>query len=247
MNEFRLFRVALMYFTRIPVGEIKGFRTVDVQYAARYFTWVGALIGVVNAAVFMLAVLFFDQPIAVVLAMVASFILTGSIHEGGLADTIDGFIGGYTVPEKLVMIKDSRQGTYGAVALWTALTLKWLLLSSLDTITVPVVIVIGHTFSRLIPVLMIKVLTYVREDDGNENPVSNKITWKDIGVAALIMLPAFIIRLWYSLAVIVVLFLCFILLTRITKRQIGGYTGHVLGAAQQISEILVYAVWSVVS
>ena len=244
MNEFRLFRVALMYFTRIPVGDIKSFKAGDIKHAARYFPWVGALVGFVNAVVYMIAVLLFDQPIAVLLAMVASFLLTGCLHEGGLADTIDGFFGGYTVKRKLEMIKDSRQSSYGVVALWAALTLKWMLLSKMDAVTVPVVMVIGHSFSRFIPILMIKVLTYVREEDSQDKPVTSKITWQDLGIAALIMLPAFIFSLKRSLMTIAILLAGFLLLARISRRQIGGYTGHILGASQQMSEILVYAVWS---
>ena len=244
MNEFRLFRVALMYFTRIPVGEIKHFKAVDIKHAARYFPWVGALIGVVNAAVYMIAVLVFDQPIAVMLAMIASFLLTGCLHEGGVADTIDGFLGGYNVQQKLEMIKDSRQSSYGVVALWAALTLKWMLLSRMDPVSVPLVMVLGHTFSRFIPILLIKVLTYVREEDSKEKPLTSNITWQDIGVAALILLPAFIINLQQSLIIIGILLIGFFILARISKRQIGGYTGHVLGASQQMSELLVYVVWS---
>jgi adenosylcobinamide-GDP ribazoletransferase len=247
MNEFRLFRVALMYFTRIPVGEIKHFKAADIKHAARYFPWVGALIGLINAVIYMISVLIFDQSIAVLLAMTASFLLTGCLHEGGLADTIDGFLGGYNTQQKLEKIKDSRQSSYGVVALWASLTLKWLLLSRLDPVTVPLVLITGHTFSRFIPVLMIKVLTYVREEDHKDKPVAARITWRDIVMSSLIMLPIFVLSLTKSLIIIAVLLAGFLLFARMTKRQIGGYTGHVLGASQQMSELLVYIVWSALS
>jgi adenosylcobinamide-GDP ribazoletransferase len=243
MNEIRLFRVALMYFTRIPVGEIKDFREVDVKHAARYFTWVGALVGIINAVVYMISVLVFDQSVAILFSMAAGFLLTGCLHEGGLADTIDGFLGGYTLQKKLDIIKDSRQSSFGVVALWTVLTLKYVLLSHVAVVSVPLVLVIGHTFSRFIPILMLKVLDYVSEEVTTEKTLRNEISWEDIGIAALIMLPAFIIRLKISLIALLMTLLGFLLLARISRRQIGGYTGHILGASQQLSEILVYAVW----
>ena len=130
-RELRLFFTALIFLTRIPCARWAGSSEDDLSHAARYFSLVGLVVGLVAAAVFWLAVLVFPQGIAIIASMVATLWLTGAFHEDGLADAMDGLGGGWSKEQVLTIMKDSRIGTYGAVALVMSLLIKFTVLSAL--------------------------------------------------------------------------------------------------------------------
>ncbi|MGN4075305.1 adenosylcobinamide-GDP ribazoletransferase, partial [Burkholderia gladioli] len=123
--ECRYFFVALGYFSRVPVPRRIGYAAGDLGRAARYFPLVGVCVGALAAGVYLLAARIWPPGVAVLLSMAASLVATGAFHEDGLADSCDGFGGGYTREDVLRIMRDSRIGSFGAVALVLALALKW--------------------------------------------------------------------------------------------------------------------------
>ena len=139
-QELRRFRVAVGYFTRIPMGTISGFSDSDLDHASQYLPWIGLGIGVIAAGVFWFSILWLPQPAAAVLAVVAGLLLTGCFHEDGLADVCDAFGGGFAPADKLRIMKDSRIGTYGATALWVVLSLRTAILAFLDPVLAEIIL-----------------------------------------------------------------------------------------------------------
>ena len=120
-----------MFLTRIPVGKNLPYSTANLQSSARYFSWVGLLVGLVGALILIIVNFYFSSALSIAISMLATIILTGAFHEDGLADCFDAFGGGWSNSTILTIMKDSRLGTYGVVGLITSLSIKYLLLLEL--------------------------------------------------------------------------------------------------------------------
>ena len=135
-HELRLFLIALQFFTRVPVPAWVGFQPEWLNQSARYFPLVGACVGAAGASVLWAASLVFPPVVAVGLSMVATMLITGGFHEDGLADTFDALGGAVSRERALEIMKDSRIGSYGALALVMVLGLKAAALVALMSISI---------------------------------------------------------------------------------------------------------------
>lgn len=243
-QEWILFLVAVGFFTRIPVPQHIFVDQQKLNRASRYFALVGLCLGVISGLVLACFYQLLPAAVAVILSMLSTVLITGAFHEDGLADTADGFGGGWTVNDKLAIMKDSRLGSYGAIALILTLLLKWQLLTALTTeniVTAMAAILLGHTLSRVLAASMIFTENYVRDIDGKSKPLATEQTFSDLWVLIATGLLVIIWLPWFECVLLVGgLILLRQLLVTIFQRQIQGYTGDTLGAAQQISEICVY-------
>ena len=119
-RELESFLAAVRFFTRLPVPAWVGHSAAGLPAAIRWFPAVGALIGSLAALVYLLAAQVWPAQVALLLSMASSIYLTGAFHEDGLSDTVDGLGGGWDKERILAIMKDSRLGNYGAIALWLA-------------------------------------------------------------------------------------------------------------------------------
>ena len=238
-RELRLFFTALAFLTRIPCTRWAGSSDDDLNHAARYFPLAGVVVGLAAAAVFWLAARVFPQDIAVLASMVATLLLTGAFHEDGLSDAMDGLGGGWTHEQVLAIMKDSRIGSYGAVALVMMLMTKYAALAHLTVAMVPAVLVAGHALSRFAAVLLIRVQEYVRET-GKAKPLAQRISSGELLVAAAFGFAPLALLPWawcWSLLPVALVWLWF---SRKLDQRLGGYTGDCLGAMQQLCEVTFY-------
>ncbi|MEL7175971.1 MAG: adenosylcobinamide-GDP ribazoletransferase [Pseudomonadota bacterium] len=169
--------------------------------------------------------------------LVALVVLTGALHEDGLADTADGLWGGWDAVRRLEIMKDSQIGSYGVIALVLSLLLRWLgLVAVIEAgIVLPALIAVAM-LTRAGMVVVMSTLPHAR--DGGLSKRVGRPSASTTGIAAVIALvaaalaiglPALILALAVSLAVWAV--------AAIAKAKIGGQTGDILGATQQVSEI----------
>jgi adenosylcobinamide-GDP ribazoletransferase len=183
--------------------------------------------------------------------MVFGLMLTGAFHEDGLADTADGFGGGWSAVQKLTIMKDSRLGTYGASALCMSLMLKYqslVMLAEVSVRTAVVSLLFAHVISRVLAVSIIPSLDYVQlENDSKTKPVAKSLAGSSIFpllLSSVLVSWLFVyyldINIFYGLGFLSLVWLVRLLFIAFTKKQIGGYTGDVLGAAQQIFELTTY-------
>ena len=246
-DELRFALSAWVYFTRVPlpapIAAWLGYEPRYLNGAARYFPLVGVVIGALGALVYLLALTRLPVSVAVLLSMCATQLLTGALHEDGLADCFDAFGGAYTREDALRIMRDSRIGAFGAIGLLLALGLKWAALSELSAPPVwhtAWLMIAAHAASRANAISLMFSLDYVREE-GRARPVAQQLGW-----------PAAVAALWFGgcwllwpnwrwgLAALVALALLRALLASWYRRRLGGYTGDCLGLAQQLSELLVY-------
>jgi adenosylcobinamide-GDP ribazoletransferase len=243
-KEIRIFLTALMFFTRIPVPRNLG--VADLNKSSRYFPLIGIIAGCIGALTYYGAFfLFKDSWIASFLSLGATLLVTGAFHEDGLADVADGFGGGWTKERILEIMKDSRVGAYGVIALIVVLGLKVTLVSKLTDALI--LYVAAHSVSRIMPVFFLRFMQYSREDDQSKiKPLATQISWWGLFIAIITgLLPLVIAVLVFHFSVY--LFLTVIPCGLLTlylgwyfKKWIGGYTGDCLGATQQLNEVVFY-------
>ena len=243
-DEGASFLLALQFLTRLPVGFGRFYSSERMAAAVRYYPLVGLLVGGLSAGVFFLSHLMFPDWIAVLLAIAAGLLLTGAFHEDGLADTFDGVGGGLTRERALEIMKDSRLGTYGTLAIVIALALKAGALIALAPELIIAAFIAGHGLSRLSSVLTIATSRYVR-DEGMGKPVAGGVSPASLAVA--LMTGGVIIMVWCLFQAPVALAWAgtglvagHLLMRLFFEPKLGGYTGDTLGAVQQASEIGFY-------
>jgi adenosylcobinamide-GDP ribazoletransferase len=247
LRQLNLFFVAMGFFTRLPTPSWVITDENELKKSSRYFGLVGLLIGIICALVYWFTQQWLPTNVAVLLAMVAGVIVTGGFHEGGLADTADGFLGGKTVEDKLRIMKDSRLGSYGALVLTLALLLRWQLLVELALFSPWAAItgfIVAHTLSRVLASSLIFSVKYVSNPDAE---VSKRLTHDQSLNDLLFLLASGIFVLFWlnGLAAFVLFISLWVLrfsLCKYFRTQIGGYTGDTLDAAQQVTEIMCYLI-----
>jgi adenosylcobinamide-GDP ribazoletransferase len=246
-RELDYFFAALRFFTRLPVPAWVGHSQDQLDHAARYFPLVGIIIGGIGAAVTLLAALVLPLSLAVLIGMAATILATGAFHEDGFSDSCDGFGGGWEKAQVLLIMKDSRVGSYGAIGISLLLLAKWNALVQLgdDEYLAPLfafAIIAGHAVSRLASTTLIRALDYVRDDESAKSkPLARRMGAGELLLAALFGLAPCIFLPWQD----VIVALAFVVLStwlaaRYFVRRIGGYTGDCLGATQQVTELAFY-------
>lgn len=235
----------LRFYSRLPVPAPLGHDMPDFRTAVRALPVAGALIGVCAAAALLLARAVGLPPLlAAALAVAALVLVTGALHEDGLADLADGFGGGATREEKLEIMRDSRLGSYGAIALILSLLLRVGALAAVaerSTIEAAAVLLLAAAVSRTAGLAPIMILVPARDDGAGHAAMRTfEAALRTAALlAAAFALPA--LAAGASLAAILVAFAGAVgaayAVAKLAERQIGGLTGDVLGAAQQAAEI----------
>jgi adenosylcobinamide-GDP ribazoletransferase len=237
MTEIRLLLTAVQYFTRIRVPAWVGHAHDQLAGAVRYFPLVGLIVGASAAATLWLAAQVLPAPLPAILATVVTVLMTGAIHEDGLADTCDGLGGGATRERALEIMKDPRIGAFGAVALILMLLLKISALSVMPVWTAMAALFAAHAFSRFCAVLCSFAGRYVGSAERSRAaPVVQRVKSRDVVIAAVFGLPALVLCGREAIIAVVVALVLMGWLYRWSVQRIGGYTGDTLGAAQQITE-----------
>lgn len=239
-RQFQLFLCAVQFLTRIPTPALKAFEPEWISRSARYFPLVGLLVGGICAAVFWAASQVWTGWLPALLAIAAGVLVTGAFHEDGLADTADGLGGGTTVARRLTIMKDSRIGTYGALALGLTLAIKAGALATLPPGLGAWALVAAHGAGRGASVLAMRVLPYVGDAKrgGKWKPSPTDLSLTEVLTALalaglpLALSPSGVV----GLAVLVGAALALGLLL-LARKLLGGYTGDVLGAIEQVFEL----------
>ncbi len=224
-------RIALALLTRLPTGALPA-QLIPTGQCAWAFPFVGALVGAITGGVFCIAALVLPPLVAAFLAIGTGILLTGALHEDGLADVADGFGGGLTKDARLDIMRDSRIGTYGTLSLILVLALTATSIAALSSTgaTLSLFAAIGAA-SRSAMLVPMAILPPARSDGlGQGASLSiGGVFW--IGTGAGIMMLA-IVQTALLLGILGATAACLML----AKRAIEGQTGDVLGATQKLAE-----------
>ncbi|HVE23282.1 MAG TPA: adenosylcobinamide-GDP ribazoletransferase [Acidocella sp.] len=237
-QQLELLLCATQFLTRIPIPPQPGFSADWINRSARYFPLVGQFVGLVAAMVLLLAAQFWSGFTAGLLALLTAVLLTGALHEDGLADTADGLGGGRDAAHRLAIMKDSRIGVYGVLALGFGTALKLVSLASLSPWTASWSLIAAHGVARAATVAVMHALPYAGDEASAkistrvEPPSPNEVFIAlAIGAWPLLFLNG--MRSLLGLAICAGITLALALTAR---RLIGGQRGDILGAVEQLCE-----------
>jgi adenosylcobinamide-GDP ribazoletransferase len=228
---------ALGLLTRLPVV-VDGEKAVARGAASAWaFPLVGEVIGV-GLAVIASVLLGLGLPAGLTAALIvaASVITTGAMHEDGLADTADGLWGGWDKARRLAIMKDSHIGVYGVCAIGLALLIRWIALSAIVAFGIHwMALITAATLSRSSMVVLMAALPNAR-NSGLSQTVgrpATETTWLAVGIGAVVAIACGFAGL------IVIAAVAALVCALIARAKIGGQTGDILGATQQITELAV--------
>jgi adenosylcobinamide-GDP ribazoletransferase len=229
---------AVGFLTRLPIPQPDG--PPGLARAYRVFPLAGAAIGGIIGLVY-LGLLDINLPTlgAAALALGVGILLTGALHEDGLADLADGFGGGRDTAAKLAIMHDSRLGTYGALILIVSFAARLSALAALPHSAILPDLIAAHALARGVLPVLATAMPYARTDGlavtgGRPEPATAAIAGVLALAIALLALP------WgVALAAALVATAGAACVALLAMRQIGGQTGDVLGGAEQVSEIAV--------
>ncbi len=238
-REGQLLVCAVQFLTRLPTPRLARFEPDWITRAARYFPLAGQLVGLISAATWLAARQVWPALPAAVLAVAVGVLATGGFHEDGLADTADGLGGGQTRERRLEIMKDSRLGAFGALALGLTLSLKIALLAGMAPWAGALALFVAHGGARAAAVMVMAALPYGGDETAAKiKPVPQGVTAREAGLAALLggwpilLLGAPKAVLGISLAGAAAGVMAWL-----ARRLIGGVTGDVLGAVEQLAEV----------
>lgn len=229
------------FYTRIPVP-----RSVPLPASFAAAQWAAPLAGLIvglAGALAMCAALWLGLPatVAAVIALAATMLVTGALHEDGAADVGDGLGGGSTRERKLEIMRDSRVGAYGVCVLGVSLLARWSALAALAAAggwMVAIALIAAHAAARA-PIPAFMAIVAPARLDGLSAGAGRPGREASIAALALGALALLLGGAAFALASAVVLALWFLALRRLAERQIGGQTGDVLGALEQGGEALI--------
>jgi adenosylcobinamide-GDP ribazoletransferase len=230
-------KAALAFLTRVPVGRDHG-HAAELAASAPWFPLIGALIGLAGALAYAFAAVLGLPPWpAATVALAATIWLTGGLHEDGLADVADGFGGGRTRADKLAIMRDSRIGSYGTLALVLSVLARAGAIAALaEPAAVTAALVAAGAASRAALPAVMASLPRARAgglaaNAGRPHPL------RAAAAAAIAVLIALALLGDAALLVVIGAALGALAVALLARRQVGGVTGDVLGAVQQLAEI----------
>jgi adenosylcobinamide-GDP ribazoletransferase len=237
--------VAFQFLTRIPMPSV-AFEADSLSRATKFFPIVGLVIG--SGAVLLQRLLLphMNRPLAALVLLVYLVLITGCLHEDGLADTVDGFGGGRSRDQILLILRDSRIGSYGATALVISLLARYLLLVSLPLQHFAAYAISAQVLCRWNAIPLSYFLPAAREQDGQGARIANLTSMSSLIVGTIFTAAIVIFGLrWSAIAPILATILVTLFSGWFYFRKIHGVTGDCFGATNQLTEIAVYfcGVW----
>jgi adenosylcobinamide-GDP ribazoletransferase len=251
-RPFASFLVSLRFLTRLPVPFVKTVDPPRLKDAMQMFPIVGLIVGAITGGVLILGELLnLPDLFCGFLALGAGLLITGAFHEDGLADVADGFGGGATHEERLAIMRDSRIGAFGTLALVIVIPARAVLLAALLMLPPAAIVALlagAAAFSRA---LMVDLLSTTRPARSSGLSVLAGQPSRSTGLAAIAIgglaagLAASVYLSWQAAIVaLIAALLALGTLRAQAMRKIGGQTGDVCGAGQVLSETAMLAVFA---
>lgn len=237
---------ALIFFTRLPFWRLYQPPKACYETVVEHWPLVGWLTGGVMAATLYGASMVLPYQVAVLVAIVMRLLLTGALHEDGLADFLDGFGGGGNNRQRILdIMKDSHIGTYGVIGLVLYLLLLFFCLSSMSLEMAALAILAADPYAKMLTAQLVSMMPYARrEEEAKAKVIYRKITLVSgvsLAVQGLLPIGLFVWYMgivWEALIFIPALVMYFLYL--LIWRRLHGYTGDCCGAVCLMVELSVY-------
>jgi adenosylcobinamide-GDP ribazoletransferase len=231
---------AFAFLTRLPTPRYSH-DALTLARASKFFPLVGLVLTIPAYAVYLLLSGHAATPVRCVLVLCLLIFMTGGLHEDGLADVADGFGGGWTRDRALEIMRDSRIGTYGALALILSVMVRFVLLTSLNPERFWPYLASAQILCRWSTLPLSFLLPAARRAEGKGASIAQKVSRPSFVFGTILMVvlcvPLLKLDFWAPLlSSIVVVFLS----ASYYRHRIGGLTGDCFGATNQLVEIAIY-------
>jgi adenosylcobinamide-GDP ribazoletransferase len=236
---------AFQFLTRIPMPSF-GYEADSLSRAVKFFPLVGLVVGAGAAGVHWLLVPHLNRSLSALAVLIYFVLITGGLHEDGLADTADGFGGGWNRDQILNILKDSRIGSYGAVALVLSLLGRYAMLAAMPLEHFAAYVISAQVLSRWSSLPLSYVLSPARAQEGQGARIAKLTSLRSLVFGSLFTLVVVGVLLrWSGVGPLVAAMLVTGLSGWFYYRRLGGVTGDCFGATNQLTEIAVYVcgVW----
>lgn len=233
--------LTIAFLTRVPLPKRLGDKIshdASLAEAAGLFPVTGFLIAIPISLLWFCTSLILPATVAAGLALALSVLLTGGLHEDGLADCADGLGATPKRERSLEIMRDSRIGTYGAIALVFSIGLRWAALASFAPFAGVLAILITMTASRSAMTIAMRYSSYARED-GLGKQASNMPSSQFLLAMGIAVLVAAVLGWHWGLAALALGLSSSWLFLKYLEKRLGGYTGDGLGAMEQIAATVV--------
>ena len=231
---------ALQFITILPLGKAQSFEPPKM---VPYFPLVGIILGLLVAVFDAIAIRFWTPPVVALLDVILLAGLTGAFHIDGLGDTADGLLGPRSRDKALEIMKDSRIGTMGLVAILFGLALKWGGIANLDAHR-SILLIIIPAYARAGILFGMRYLPYGRSDGTGKPFFYERLSWRrfwglllPMGLSLLFGLKVLWLNLAFAIIIASILFFY--------KRRMGCITGDMLGAMTELTEAGLFLMASV--
>jgi adenosylcobinamide-GDP ribazoletransferase len=245
-RAFRDLLVAFQFLTRLPISHVPC-QPDSLSRSTKFFPVVGLFIGLSASLLQRLLTPHLNRALVALLVLTFLVLITGALHEDALADVADAFGGGWNREQILTILKDSRIGSYGALALIISMLARLLLLSTLPMNRFMAIVLSAHVLCRWTALPLSYFLPPAREDAGQGARIAERISLASFAIGTLLSLVvvAYALQKHFWIPLLVTLVVT-IVSGVYYYRRIGGVTGDCFGATNQLTEIAVYlcGVWS---
>ncbi len=230
---------ALTFLTRIPLPQGRGFTSKDFQNSSYFFAVVGLLIGLSLTGIWLVARMFFPSQITGALLVVFYLVITGGLHLDGVIDTFDGICSGQGREKALVIMKDSRVGAFGVIAVFAVLILKFSCYSLIDFNNL-LFLLLAPTAGRQVMVWALVLFPYAKEQGlGYSFNIYHDFRKLILTTGVTLFLFVYFLKL----AGVIIFFavgLFSLILMKCFSRLLGGLTGDTYGALCELAEVFVF-------
>jgi adenosylcobinamide-GDP ribazoletransferase len=233
------FVAAVQFLTRIPIRSGRG---AELSRAVVWFPVVGGLIGATVGGVAAGLGELVPMAVAAAVAVLFGIALTGAFHEDGLADTADALAGGWTREQRLEILEDPRHGSYGVAALCGSIVLRVVAVASLGQADAFIGLVAAHSLARGVAVVTMAVVPLAKPDGLGAGYARSVTAGRAVLAGLLAVTIAALATGWWSGPLAATALVAAAVVAFFAVRAIGGITGDVLGAIEQLAECAVLVV-----
>lgn len=230
----------MQFLTRVPVPAIR-VDDGDLRRASGAFPLVGLIVAGAGIGVWAAVEPWWGTVVATVAASIAMIAITGAFHEDGLADSVDGIWGGWSPEQRVEIMRDSRIGTYGTVALISVVGLRVALLAPVGLGVFARAVLCGHVLGRAAGLVMARLLPAIGGGKGAQVAGPLGVVGNAVAIATVAVVVGLATGVW-GLAVVAVAVVPLLACRRLLRRRLGGITGDSLGAVNQIVDLTAVAV-----
>lgn len=237
------FILGLQFMTRIPIPITIEVHREDFQKIVKFFPVIGLIIGLFEAFIYYILNRFSTHMLASFTVVVAHIIITGAMHIDGLGDTADGIFSARSREKMLEIMKDSRLGTFGALAIVVVVIGKIIMLNEMPQNNTIIVVILAPVIARTMNIFLMYNQKYARATEGMGDLFIGVLK-KENAIIALILggLLTIVLGQFYGIKMFITSLIFTIVFRNYIEARIGGITGDILGASDELNEFLIYFV-----